>query len=45
MNMDKTEFLTTKAFRIFSMLGKWDIQSSLKEEDEIIEESQIEKEE
>lgn len=34
MNMDKTEFLTTKAFRIFSMLGKWDIEGSLKKETE-----------
>lgn len=33
MNMDKTEFLTTKAFRIYSKLGKWDIQSSLKKEE------------
>ena len=28
MNVDKTEFLTTKAFKIFSTLGKWDIRSS-----------------
>lgn len=29
MNLDKTEFLTTKAFRIFSMLSKWDVQASM----------------
>jgi len=30
MNIDKTELLTTKAFRLFSMLGKWNIDSLLK---------------
>ena len=30
MNIDKTEFLTTKAFKLFSILGKWDIKASMK---------------
>ena len=30
MNIDKTEFLTTKAFRLYSMIGKWDVNTALK---------------
>lgn len=30
MNIDKTEFLTTKAFRLYSIIGKWDVNSALK---------------
>lgn len=29
MNIDKTEFLTTKAFKLFSTLSKWDIKGSM----------------
>lgn len=31
MNMDKTEFLTSKAFKIYSMLSRWNIKSTLEE--------------
>ncbi len=30
MYIDKNEFLTTKAFKLYSQLGKWDIREAIK---------------